>query len=122
MYEENTNSVNLEGEPENFVTVEHYKKVIDNAKDYEERYLPDCWRNITQKIKEMGHDGMDYFDFCAFFDALKNNRPMPIDVYDAASWMSISALTRESIANSNSPVDIPDFTNGEWKTRTRLDV
>ena len=47
---------------------------------------------------------------------------MPIDVYDAASWMCISALTKESIAKGNIPVEIPDFTCGAWKTRERFDV
>lgn len=122
MYEENTNSVYLDGEPEEFITVDHYKKVIDNAKDYEDRYLPVMWKKMTKEEEEMGHGGMDYFEFCAFFDALANNKPMPIDVYDAASWMCISALTKESIANGNVPVEIPDFTCGEWKTRERFDV
>lgn len=122
MYEENTNSVYLDGEPEDFVTVEHYKKVIDNAKDYEARYMPDFYKNMSQKVKEMGHDGMDYYDFTEFFRAIAEEKPMPIDVYDAASWMCISALTKESIANGNIPMDIPDFTNGAWKTRERFDV
>ncbi|MDD6736231.1 MAG: Gfo/Idh/MocA family oxidoreductase [Clostridiales bacterium] len=122
MYEENTNSVYLDGEPENFITVEHYQKVINNAKDYEDKYLPESWKKMTQKIKELGHDGMDYFEFCAFFDAIANDKPMPVDVYDAASWMCISALTKESIAKGNIPMEIPDFTCGAWKTRKRFDV
>ena len=61
-----------------------------------------------------GHDGMDWLEFKAFFKALKEDAPMPIDVYDAASWMCISALTEESIARGGAPVDIPDFTNGKW--------
>jgi hypothetical protein len=50
---------------------------------------------------------------------------MPIDVYDAAAWMSISALTEESIANGGMPVSVPDFTNGKWlkdKDRVRDEV
>jgi len=121
MYEENTNSVFLDGEKEEFETVEHYKKVIDNAKQYEEKYLPDYWKNITPEQLE-GHGGMDYFQFDAFFDAIRENKPMPIDVYDAASWMVVTALSEYSIANENIPVEIPDFTRGEWKTRERFDV
>ena len=49
-----------------------------------------------------------------FFDALKENRPMPIDVYDAATWMAISVLTEVSIQKGGMPVEIPDFTNGRW--------
>ena len=65
---------------------------------------------------------MDYFEFVAFFDALKNGTEMPIDVYDAASWMAITYLSEISIKNGGAPVEIPDFTNGKYKTRTPKDV
>jgi len=48
------------------------------------------------------------------YDALRKEKPMPIDVYDAASWMAITALSEMSIARGGAVVDIPDFTNGKW--------
>ena len=39
---------------------------------------------------------------------------MPVDVYDAASWMAITALSEMSVARGGAVVDIPDFTNGKW--------
>ena len=39
---------------------------------------------------------------------------MPVDVYDAASWMAITALSEMSVAKGGAVVDIPDFTNGKW--------
>lgn len=122
MYEENTNSVYLDGEEEEFETVTHYRKVIDNAMRYEAKYLPENWKGITKEMEDMGHGGMDYFTFCDFFDRLRNNQPMTIDVYDAAAWMSVSALSAQSIAGGNIPVEIPDFTKGAWKTRPRMDI
>jgi hypothetical protein len=65
---------------------------------------------------------MDYFLFVAFFDALRNGTEMPIDVYDAASWMCITYLTEISIKNGGALVEIPDFTNGAYKTRKPKDV
>ncbi|HAO27014.1 MAG TPA: glycosyl hydrolase, partial [Chryseobacterium indologenes] len=41
----------------------------------------------------------------------------PMDVYDLALWYSITPLSEESIAKGGQVVDIPDFTNGKWKTR-----
>jgi len=120
MYEEITNSVFIDGDEELFDTAEYSRKVLDNAKKYEEKYLPDYWKNITKEQLE-GHGGMDYFLFTAFFNAVRENKPMPIDVYDAAAWMSITALSEYSIANGNVSVEVPDFTRGEWKTRERLD-
>ncbi len=122
MYEENTNSVFLDGEEESFDTIGFYKKTIDNAKNYEEKYLPDMWKNITKEQLENGHGGMDYFLFRAFIDAVRNHEPMPIDVYDAAAWMCITPLSEYSIKNENASVEIPDFTRGKWKERERLNV
>ena len=52
-----------------------------------------------------------------FFDAAKAGAPAPIDVYDAAAWMSISCLSEQSVAMGGAPVPIPDFTNGMWMER-----
>ena len=52
----------------------------------------------------------------SFFDALKENKPMPIDIYDMVTWMAIAPLAEESIATNNT-VYFPDFTNGKWIRR-----
>lgn len=121
MYEENTNSIFLDGDKEG-ESFKYYKEIFGNAEKFEDKYLPDCWKNITEHQIKIGHGGMDFFVFEAFFSAIRDNKPMPIDVYDAAAWMSITALSEYSIANGSIPVDIPDFTDGEWKIRPRLDV
>lgn len=121
MYEENTNSIFLDGDKEGD-SFKQYKEIFGNAEMFEDKYLPDYWKNITERQIKIGHGGMDYFVFKAFFDAVRENKPMPIDVYDAAAWMCITALSEYSIANGNAPVDIPDFTDGEWKVRKRFDV
>ena len=38
----------------------------------------------------------------------------PIDVYDLATWMSVTTLSEESISKGGMPVSIPDFTGGKW--------
>ena len=57
-----------------------------------------------------------------FIDCIKNKKPMPIDVYDAVAWMSITALSEESIAKGCVPVEAPDFTRGKYKTRKTVDT
>ncbi len=122
LYEENTNTVFLDGDShDDYVAVEHLKKEMDNATKFEEKYLPDFWKNITPEQIE-GHGGMDYFMFDAFLKAIREKKPMPIDVYDAAAWMAITALSAESIAGGSIPVEVPDFTRGAYKTRERQDV
>ena len=64
-----------------------------------------------------GHGGMDGLVYKAFFDAVRNRGPVPIDVYDTASWMAITPLSEESIALGGMPRAIPDFTNGQWMLR-----
>jgi len=97
-----------------------YSKAFWNQKEYYD-YLPDAWRLITEEQVKSGHGGTDYLMFKEFFTCLKENRPMPIDIYDAAAWMSITALSEESIANGSIPVECPDFTRGKYKTRKTID-
>ncbi len=106
---------------EMYDTPEILTKFINNAKEYEEKYLPSLWSNITKEQKQAGHGGMDFFCLCAFSKYLLDGGESPIDVYDAASWMSITALSEQSI-KTGMPIEIPDFTNGKYKTRKRLDV
>ena len=115
----------IEGEQsfhELFETQEVAEKFLNNAREYEEKYLHPIWKNITPEEKELGHGGMDYLMFREFFKTVKQGGELPVDVYDAASWMCISALTEQSIARGGAAVDIPDFTQGQWVKRPPKDV
>lgn len=114
----------LEGEQENHEFYEPHQtigKYLGNAKEYEE-YLPEIWRNIDEEEMKLGHGGMDFLMFKAFFKAVREGAEMPVDVYDAASWMCVTALSAQSIAKGGAPQDFPDFTKGKWIKRRRLDV
>ncbi len=71
---------------------------------------------------DLGHGGIDCFVLKAFIESIESGQEMPIDVYDAASWMCITALTEESISRGGEPVSIPDFTGGKWLMRPSKDV
>ena len=94
---------------------------MNSADDYQDQ-LPKIWRDITPEEIKAGHGGMDTLTLRAFFDAARDGTPMPIDVYDAASWMVISCLSEASIAGGGVPMDIPDFTGGRWILREPEDV
>jgi hypothetical protein len=98
-----------------------YKDVFFNQDEYSE-YLPDDWKNITPEQLKAGHGGMDFIMLKHFFNNIKNGKPMEIDVYDAVTWMSVTALSELSIANGSTPVECPDFTRGKYKTRKTVDV
>ena len=122
LYTQENNSVYLDGEKEYWEPVDYNKATIDNAKNYEEEFLPDIWKNITPEQMERGHGGMDWFVYKAFADALKNGEEMPIDVYDGATWMAVSVLSEMSIAAGGAPQLMPDFTKGRWHLRAPKDV
>jgi len=85
-------------------------------------YVPKIWTDITPEEREAGHGGMDYLEFKALFTAVLEGREMPIDVYDAASWMVITALSEASVAQGGLAQAIPDFTAGKWLLREPCDV
>ena len=120
-----TNTVLLDEEKngeECYEPFETVKKLFDNGKNYEQEYLVKEWRDITPEEKELGHGGMDYLMLKRFFNVLHNGGEMPIDVYDAAAWLCISALSEQSIAQGGAVQNVPDFTRGKWIKRERLDV
>ncbi len=118
------NMIMLEGEVdlhEFWDTNKIVEKHLNNADNYKS-FLPEYWQNITEEDRKSGHGGMDYFQLTSIFDNILNNEELPIDVYDAASWMCITALSEASIACGGMPQPVPDFTRGKWVTRKRKDV
>jgi len=122
LYEMATNSFFFDGMKEQWRTVQYYTGCMDNAKEYYGELLPDVWKNMTEEDKKSGHGGMDGVMFRIFVEAVKSGSPMPIDVYDAASWMCVTALSEASIAQGGAIQQIPDFTAGKWLTRKPEDV
>lgn len=123
MYEQGNNFVYVLGDEESgYVPIDVYKKYGNNGVDYEKEYLPAVWKNISAEQLASGHGGMDSIVFRVFVDCLKDNKPMPIDVYDAASLMCITVLSEASIAAGGMPQVIPDFTEGMWLRRKPEDV
>lgn len=81
---------------------------------YMEEYLHPLWKAYEAHGLMAGHDGLDFLVLRAFFESIQQNKPFPIDVYDTAAWMAVTALSEASIAQGSMPVSVPDFTNGRW--------
>ena len=113
MYEERTNSVYLDGNGRHW----NWKPEWDNMTRYMEDYRPKLWKHYNEVYggQEDIHGNMDHMVMAAFFDALDKGLPMPIDVYDAACWMVITALSEQSVALGSAPMLFPDFTSGRWQ-------
>lgn len=114
MYEEVTDSVFLDRKEDFDREFVWRKECNGNACEYEEEYDHPVWKEYIAEGVQGSHDGMDYLEFKTFFDCLRNNKPMPIDVYDAAVWMSVTVLSEQSILKGGAPVEVPDFTRGKW--------
>ena len=121
LYMQDTNSFFFDGDKEFFDPAEYYKGSLNNGEQYRE-YLPDAWKNLTDREIQLGHGGMDWLAYTAFVRALKNGEEMPVDVYDAATWQAVSVLSELSIQQGGAPQAMPDFTGGKWKERPRRDV
>ncbi len=95
----------------------------EELKALEEKYTPPIIRIAGEMARKVGgHGGMDWIKEWRLIDCLRNGLPLDMDVYDAASWSAIVPLSEWSVANYGSPVKVPDFTRGAYKTNPPVDV
>lgn len=81
----------------------------------EKEYLSPIIKRYGEEAKEVGgHGGMDFIMDCRVVYCLQNGLPMDIDVYDLAEWCCLAELGAIAMDNGNLPVEVPDFTRGEW--------
>ena len=72
-------------------------------------------KRYGEEAKEVGgHGGMDFIMDSRLVYCLQNGLPLDIDVYDLAEWCCLAELGSISMDNGNLPVQVPDFTRGEW--------
>lgn len=116
MYSEDADCFFFDNDPEHKKNEWNFKSYKLNAEKYQEEYDHPLWKKTLKEGLTGGHGGMDGIVLSAFIDSLKNGWESPLDVYDAATVMSISALSEMSIS-TGAPVAIPDFTNGKWLIR-----
>ena len=64
----------------------------------------------------------DYLEDMRLIQALQTGVPPDFDVYDAATWSVVSALSEKSVADRSRSLDFPDFTKGKWKTNPPVKI
>lgn len=70
---------------------------------------------IEEQAKKVGgHGGMDFIMDYRLIYCLHKGLPLDMDVYDLAEWCSLIPLSEISIEHQSMPVEIPDFTRGNW--------
>ena len=80
-----------------------------------EKYIHPIHKEVGEIAKEVGgHGGMDFVMDYRLVYCLRNGLPLDMDVYDAAEWSCIGELGTVSMFHGNMPVEVPDFTRGDW--------
>ena len=95
----------------------------EEMKKLEAQYTPEIVKLMGEMAKKVGgHGGMDFMMDWRLIDCLRNGLPLDQDVYDAALWSAIAPLSEMSVAKRSDSVDVPDFTNGAWKTNAPVEL
>lgn len=98
----------LEPNAHNFLPEEQMNNLL---KEYEHPIV----REVGEQAKKVGgHGGMDFIMDYRLIYCLRNGLPLDQDVYDAAEWSCLTELTEISVRNGSVPVEVPDFTRGDW--------
>ncbi len=92
----------------------------DELDSYREEFDHPLWRELEDAAAGAGHGGMDYLEDYRLIQCLRQGTPLDMDVYDAASWSVITALSERSVAEGSRPVEFPDFTRGRWPQRVPI--
>jgi predicted dehydrogenase len=99
-----------------------------NLTQWYEKYEHPLWKKVEEVASKLPpgsnseHDGMDFAMRWRIVDCLRRGLPMDQSVYDAAAWSSIGPLSELSVTADGAPVEVPDFTRGEWKTTEPLGI
>jgi len=95
----------------------------DELKKLYDQYSPPIVKHIGAIAKDVGgHGGMDFIMDWRLIDCLRNGLPLDEDVYDAATWSAVGALSEQAVGKKFKPIDFPDFTRSSWKTNKPHDM
>ena len=89
----------------------------ENPEKWLKEYDHPLWKKYEKDAEGAGHGGMDFFVDNAFIECIKRKINFPLDVYDLATWYSVTPLSEKSIAENGQGQLIPDFTRGKWQTK-----
>lgn len=115
-------------------------KVCIEGKDHQHHWEPGAkflaehehplWKQALERVAResgtaVGNPALitgDFLEDSRLIQALLDGVPPDFDVYDAATWSVVSALSEKSVADRSRPVDFPDFTKGKWKTNRPVQI
>ncbi|MEA4832453.1 Alpha-N-acetylgalactosaminidase [bioreactor metagenome] len=116
-----TNGLWMEDNHSVYIEGRSPKDAWEKDDDYLTEFDHPLWKKSLEEGVKGGHGGMDYLMLEAFCYYARNNMRPPLDVYDAASYISISCLVEQSLSLGGTAISIPDFTDGKWVIKRAAD-
>jgi predicted dehydrogenase len=82
------------------------------------QYAHPLWQKEGELAAKVGgHGGMDFLMLFRLLECVREGLPPDMDVYDAAAWSAVGALSVISVSSGSAPIEFPDFTQGKWMQR-----
>ena len=101
-------SIALAPDTHEFMPQERFDQLME---EYKHPFI----KEIGEVAKRVGgHGGMDFIMDYRLINCLRKGLPLDQDVYDAAEWSCLVELSKISVLHGGAPVQIPDFTRGDW--------
>lgn len=96
------------------------RKAGDFLPEYHHPVLRDYNPPARPAIRGHGSGGRTHITWHRMVQALRNDTMPDWDVYDSLTSSVISPISELSVSQGSQPVEFPDFTKGEWKSRPPL--
>ena len=77
--------------------------------------LPEPLKAVAREV-DAKHEGMDLLMDYRLIQALREGRPLDMDVYDLAEWCALAPLSALSLEAGGVPVAYPDFTRASARS------
>ena len=115
--------VALEGGVEG-ITKDHHSWVQgEQLEKLYEKYDHPLYLRLGEISKKMGgHGGMDFMMLYRIIECLQQGLPLDQNVYEGSFWSAVAPLSERSVASGGSPQLFPDFTRGNWRDTSQLEI
>ena len=114
--------VALEGGVEGLTKDHHSWVQGEQLKALYEKYDHPLYKRLNQAAKGSGHGGMDGIMVYRIVECLQKGLPLDQNVYEGCYWSAVAPLSERSVASGGYPQPFPDFTRGNWKDTTPLQI
>ncbi len=76
--------------------------------DFAQKYIPEQWRKLSDKISAYGHGGGDYWVIKDFLSTIRKEYSCPIDIYKALDMTLPGLISQQSIIQEGQWLEVPN--------------